>query len=215
MIRVLKSYISLVFLSKMSSIGDKDYLRVLTIFSYSYYFFMTYNFLKKLTLKQWESAFIVTCFLSVSPPAIAIEPKGLPEKSTLLPGKIKRGTDGKIYLEPPQQPTNISTKKSSIVKNGINTKILYKDWVKLNWIAPSQYTNGEPLNDLAGYRIYYWTKNNSEKHVLDVKKVLSYKLENLLYGETYYFAVTAYNKNLVESCYSEIIAVKLEKPIEE
>ena len=176
---------------------------------------MNYNFLKKFTLKLWESVFIVTCLLCVSQPAVAIEPKGLPDKSTLLPGKIKRGPDGKIYLEPPQQPTNISTKKPSIVKNGINTKILHKDWVKLNWIAPTHYTNGKPLHDLAGYRIYYWTKHNSEKHVLDVKKVLSYMLENLHYGETYYFAVTAYNKNLVESGYSEIIAVKLEKPIEE
>ena len=176
---------------------------------------MNYNFLKKLTLRQWGSVFIVICFLPVPQPAIAIEPKGLPEKSDLLPGKIKRSPDGKIYLEPPQQPKNISNKKTSNLKNANNAKILYKDWVKLSWIAPTHYTNGEPLHDLAGYRIYYWTERNREKNVRDVKKVLSYKLENLHYGETYYFAVTAYNKKLVESGYSEIIAFKLEKPIEE
>jgi len=184
---------------------------------------MKYNLFKKLTLKQWESAFFLTCLLSVFQPAIATEPKGLPENSTLLPGKIKRGPVGKVYLEQPQQPinistkksSNISTKKSSTVEKVVNTKILYKDWVMLVWTTPSHYTNGEPLHDLAGYRIYYWTEHNSEKQVLDVKNALSYMLENLHYGETYYFAITAYNKNLRESGYSKIIAVKLEKPVEE
>jgi len=176
---------------------------------------MNYILFKKLTLKQKESVFFFICFLFVSQQAIAIEPKGLPEQSSLLPGKIKRGFDGKIILEPPQQKNNISTKKSGNLKNVINTKTLHKDWVKLTWVAPSRYTNGEPLHDLAGYRIYYWTEHNSEKQVRDVKKVLSYKLENLNYGETYYFAVTAYTKNLAESDYSEIVGVKLEKPIGE
>ena len=192
------------------------YLRALVIFSCSRnLFIMNYNLFKKLALKQRGTAFILSCSLFAFQLAIAVEPKGLPEKSSLLPGKIKRDPDGKIYLEPPRQPINISTKKSSNLKKVVNKKTLYKDWVKLSWIAPSHYTNGEPLHDLAGFRIYYWTEHDSEKQMRDVKKVLSYKLENLNYGETYYFAVTAYNKNLVESAYSEIIAVKLEKPIAE
>jgi len=174
---------------------------------------MNYNMFKIFALKLWKSAFILTCFLFVPQLAIAKEPQGLPEKSTLLPGKIKRGSDGKIYLEPPLQPITTSTKKSSTQKNATKTKTLYKDWVILSWKAPSHYTNGKPLHDLAGYRIYYWTENNSEKHVRDAKRALSYKLDNLHYGETYYFAVTAYTKKLVESSYSEIIVVKLEQPI--
>ena len=174
---------------------------------------MSYSLFKKITFKQWKSVFFLICLLSVFQLAVAIEPKGLPEKPTYLPGVIKRGADGKIYREPPQQSKNITAKKSSNLKKVSNTKTLYKDWVKLSWIAPTQYTNGEPLHDLAGYRVYYWTEHDSKKQVRDAKKVLSYKLENLHYGETYYFAVTAYNKKLIESDFSEIVAVKLEKPI--
>ena len=175
---------------------------------------MNYKFFKKLTLKKWESAFILTCILFVFQPAIAIEPRGLPEKSTLLPGKIKRDTDGKIYLEPIQQPkpNNISTKKSRNLKNIIKPETLHKNWVRLSWKAPPHDASGKPLHDLAGYRIYYWTDLKRKKHVRDVKYVLSYKLENLHYGETYYFAVTSYNKKSLESDYSEVVAVKLVKP---
>ena len=176
---------------------------------------MNYKIFRKLTFKQQGSVFFLTCFLFASQPGIAIEPKGLPGKSAWLSGKIKRGADGNIILEPPQHPIKTSTNKTSNLKKIINTKTLYKDWVKLSWIAPDHDTNGEPLHDLAGYHIYYWTENDSEKHIRDAKKALSYKLENLHYGETYYFAVTAYNKKLIESDYSEIVAVKLEKPIGE
>lgn len=173
-------------------------------------FIMNIIFFNKFTLKQWKLAFFLICFVTVFQPAIAVEHKGLPKRPMFLPGKIKRDSNGKIYLEPRKQPIYIPNN----LKKAIKTETLYKNWVKLSWIAPTQLTNGKPLHNLAGYRIYYWTAHNSEKHIRDVKNALSYKFDNLNYGETYYFTVTAYTKKSAESDFSEIIAVKLEKPIE-
>lgn len=71
--------------------------------------------------------------------------------------------------------------------------------------------NTEP--DLAGYRIYYRTAGNEGVYLqprgsgIDVGKTEtssapSYVLDGLADGETYYFAVTAYNDMGLESGYS-------------
>lgn len=173
---------------------------------------MKYNFFRKLTLKHWVIAFVLACILVAVKLAIIMEQKDIPDVPTLISKIVKKVSGGEINLELAQQPAHTTISKPSKVKNVVEAKTLYKNWVKLSWIAPTEYTNGEPLHDLAGFRIYYWTESDSKKQVLDVKNVLSYKLENLLYGETYYFAVTAYNENSVESVFSNIKAVKLEKP---
>lgn len=173
---------------------------------------MNFNFFKKITLKHWVIAIVLACVLAAIKLAVIMEQKDIPDVSTLISKIVKKVSAGKINLELTQQAANTTTSKPSNVKNVVKPETLYKDWVKLSWIAPTEYTNGEPLHDLAGFRIYYWTDSNSKKQVLDIKNVLSYKLENLQYGETYYFAVTAYNEKYLESLYSKIIAVKLEKP---
>ena len=190
--------------------------RALTVFYMNLQsFIMKYNFFKKFTLKHWVIAFVIVCFMLAVKLAIIMEQKGIPDIPTLISKIVKKVSDGKFNPDLVRKPVNATTKKSSNPKSVIKPETLYKDWVKLSWAAPTEYTNGEPLHDLAGFRIYYWTERNSKKQIRDVKNVLSYKLENLDYGETYYFAVTAYNKNFVESVYSKIKAVKLVKPIQE
>ncbi|HEY7640255.1 MAG TPA: fibronectin type III domain-containing protein [Steroidobacteraceae bacterium] len=63
---------------------------------------------------------------------------------------------------------------------------------KLEWRAPATYTNGAPLTNLAGYRIYYGTDVAQMKHTIEVSNpgVSSYVIEGLV-PNTYYFAVTA------------------------
>jgi hypothetical protein len=63
---------------------------------------------------------------------------------------------------------------------------------KLEWRAPATYTNGAPLTNLAGYRIYYGTDVTQMQNTIDVSNpgVLSYVIEGLQ-PNTYYFAVTA------------------------
>jgi len=73
--------------------------------------------------------------------------------------------------------------------------------VSLSWSAPAQNADGTPLQDLAGYRIYYsqapwgWTSN---LNVQDPRKT-SIEIPNLATGTTWYFAMTSYNDAGVES----------------
>ena len=178
---------------------------------------MNYNFLKKITFKHWVIAFVLACFLVAVKLAIIMEQKGIPDVPTLVSKIVKKVSDKFDYprsaqQQTAQQPANTTARKSSNLKSAVIPKTLYKDWVELNWKAPTEYTNGEPLNDLAGFYIYYWKEGEIKKQKLDVKNVLSYKLENLQYGETYNFAVTAYNKKYLESVFSNIKVVKLEEP---
>jgi len=136
---------------------------------------------------------------------------GLPTKSEWLPGKIKRGSDGKLYLDSPQAKIQATPKPA---KKSINAKTLYKNWVALSWTPPTHYSNDKQLKDLAGYKVYYWTERNRKRKMRDVKNVVEYRLDNLDYGETYFFTVTAYNSKHVESNYSKVIPIKLERPTE-
>jgi hypothetical protein len=71
--------------------------------------------------------------------------------------------------------------------------------VTLAWDA-----NTEP--DLAGYRVHYGTASGSYTTVVDVHKVTTAIVTGLTAGQTYYFAVTAYNAANNESGYSNQVS---------
>ena len=75
--------------------------------------------------------------------------------------------------------------------------------VTLGWQAPTQNTNGSPITDLAGYKIHYGTAsaNYSQTVALNNPGLVSYVVDNLPSG-TYYFAITAYNSQGIESALS-------------
>jgi PKD repeat protein len=75
----------------------------------------------------------------------------------------------------------------------------------LSWAAPTTYTNGTPLTDLAGYKVHYGTASGAYTQTTDVGKVTTYKVSNLP-NATYFFAVTAYNTALTESGYSSEVS---------
>jgi len=79
----------------------------------------------------------------------------------------------------------------------------------LNWTAPSFNTDGTPLTDLAGYKIYYGTSSQNYTSVASVGNVTTYVLNGLTDGVTYYFTVTAYNTAGVESSYSQEVSKTL------
>lgn len=66
--------------------------------------------------------------------------------------------------------------------------------------------NGE--SDLAGYKIHFGMKSGSYTKTVDIGLIsvknnrVTYVIKNLTPGETYYFAVTAYNKDGLESGFS-------------
>lgn len=61
-------------------------------------------------------------------------------------------------------------------------------------------------SDLAGYKVYAGTSSRSYGPPIDVGNVTSFKVINLAKGQTYYFAVTAYNTSGAESGFSNEVS---------
>jgi hypothetical protein len=70
----------------------------------------------------------------------------------------------------------------------------------LSWLAPTQNTDGSPLTDLAGYRVYYGTSSSNMSQAVSISTVAttSYVVGSLGAG-TWYFAVRSFNAAGVES----------------
>jgi len=73
----------------------------------------------------------------------------------------------------------------------------------LNWQPPTQNEDGTPLNDLAGYNIYWGTTPGTYPNSvrIDNPGLTTYVVENLAPG-TYEFVSTAFNLAGTESRYS-------------
>lgn len=82
--------------------------------------------------------------------------------------------------------------------------------VTLAWVAPTENSNGTPITDLAGYKIHYGTASEDYTQVVSVANpsLSRYVLDSLPSG-TYYFAITAYNSQGIESPLSGEITAKL------
>jgi fibronectin type 3 domain-containing protein len=63
--------------------------------------------------------------------------------------------------------------------------------------------------DLDGYRVYYGTVSKGYDVSTDVGNWTSCTIASLEHGETYYFAVTAYNTEGSESGYSNEVSIKI------
>lgn len=79
--------------------------------------------------------------------------------------------------------------------------------VQLQWTAPTTNANGTPNTDLAGYKVYQGTTSRQYGAGVDVKNVTTYTVQNLQAGQTYYFAVTAYDTAKNESVKSNEVRV--------
>ncbi len=77
----------------------------------------------------------------------------------------------------------------------------------LSWTAPDANTDGTPLTNLAGYRIYYGTSADVLDQVVEIPSVglTTYVVANLGVG-TYYFSIRAYNSVGAESALSNIVS---------
>jgi len=61
-------------------------------------------------------------------------------------------------------------------------------------------------SDLAGYKVYAGTASGTYGAPVDVGKVTTFEVINLASGQTYYFAVIAYNTSSQESGYSNEVS---------
>jgi hypothetical protein len=70
----------------------------------------------------------------------------------------------------------------------------------VTWVPPTQNTDGSPLTDLAGYKIYWGTSPGvySNSLTVDNPGLAAYVVENLVPAK-YYFVATAVNAEGVES----------------
>ncbi|HET7609784.1 MAG TPA: putative Ig domain-containing protein, partial [Gammaproteobacteria bacterium] len=75
----------------------------------------------------------------------------------------------------------------------------------LTWLPPTTNTDGTPLTNLAGYRIYWGTSpgNYSSSATVMSPGITSYVVESLT-PNTYYFAVKALNSAGAESVFSNV-----------
>jgi hypothetical protein len=72
--------------------------------------------------------------------------------------------------------------------------------VTLSWHPPTENTDGTPLTDLAGYRIYYSVDPQDFNNVIEIRNasVTTYVVDNLT-PNIWYFAATSLNSSDVES----------------
>jgi Fibronectin type III domain len=77
----------------------------------------------------------------------------------------------------------------------------------LSWAAPTTNSNGTPLTDLGGYRIYYGSSPEDLGHTVQINTIglQTYVIDDLAPG-TWYFAVMAVATNGAESTLSNIVA---------
>jgi hypothetical protein len=76
----------------------------------------------------------------------------------------------------------------------------------LSWMPPTENADGSPLLDLAGFYVYWGTdpQNLAFSVAIDNPGITSYVVEGLTPG-TYYFAVTAFNADNMESTFSNTV----------
>ncbi len=78
------------------------------------------------------------------------------------------------------------------------------------WQAPTENSNGTPITNLAGYKIHYGTASQQYTQVVEVSNpsLSRYVMDSLSSG-TYYFAITAYNSQGIESGLSGEVSTTL------
>jgi hypothetical protein len=89
----------------------------------------------------------------------------------------------------------------------VNVEAIQNGSATLSWTPPTENTDGSTLTDLAGYRIYYGRTRDSLDQVVEIKQpgLTTYMIENLS-PTTWFFSMTSYNSDGVESNRSEVVS---------
>jgi hypothetical protein len=89
----------------------------------------------------------------------------------------------------------------------INVTQISTGSVTLSWIPPTTNTNGTPLTNLSGYKIYYGTSPSSLTHSVQITNpgIASYAVGNLS-PATWYFSLVSFNSANVESPFSQVVS---------
>jgi hypothetical protein len=81
----------------------------------------------------------------------------------------------------------------------------------IEWVPPTENTNGSPLTDLAGVRIYYGTTATNLSHMVQIssKTQTSYTIGNLTAG-TWYFGGASYTTTGAQSSMSRVVSMSVQ-----
>ena len=83
---------------------------------------------------------------------------------------------------------------------------------EVSWTAPTERTDGTPLDNLAGYRVLWGTASrNYVQSAVVMAPATTYIVADLPEG-THYFAVTAFDANDLESAYSAEVSKTIAAP---
>ena len=103
------------------------------------------------------------------------------------------------------------TSSTSLPTFSISVSQTADGFVTLNWDAPTQNSDGSPLMDLAGFKIYY--RKNSDPFNREVRidnpSITTYVVEQLS-PATYHLVATAITSSGVESWYSAEVITSIQ-----
>jgi fibronectin type III domain protein len=82
--------------------------------------------------------------------------------------------------------------------------------ITFSWVPPTQNSDGSPITNLAGYKLHYGKSSTDYTQTLAVENagLTRFVVDNLPSG-TYYFAITAFNAQGLESPLSGEITARL------
>lgn len=123
-----------------------------------------------------------------------------------MPAASNAGTDAKIEI-------SVSDGKRTAALNAFSIAVTSGgagEAVTLYWTVPADNSNGTPATNLAGYHVYYGKSAASLTTVITVDDAndTSQVIGNLQSG-TWYFAVTAFNADKIESKMSEVVPLTI------
>lgn len=76
---------------------------------------------------------------------------------------------------------------------------------RLNWVPPTTNVDGSPLTDLSGYKVYYGVSPGVYDTVSTITNIRNHVI-NKPVNTTWYFAVTAYDLDGLESAFSNEVS---------
>lgn len=111
------------------------------------------------------------------------------------PGTADIGTYAGIVISVSDGTTSVSLAAFTIGVTQVATGT-----ATISWIPPTQNTDGSPLTDLGGYRIYYGTSQTNLAQMVELTNpgLTSYMVQNLS-PATWYFSMRAFRTNGTES----------------
>jgi hypothetical protein len=111
------------------------------------------------------------------------------------PGTADIGTYAGIVISVSDGTTSVSLTAFTIGVTQVATGT-----ATISWIPPTQNTDGSPLTDLGGYRIYYGTSQTNLAQMVELSNpgLTSYMVQNLS-PATWYFSMRAFRTNGTES----------------